>query len=461
MSAALAVLMGCGLLLGVARYAAADTGGGDERCDVIGESHHGAMSVSLDKVAVFPERALILTMPSQGSFDPSRVHVFEDCQAVAVTVTTSSSTRYEVHYRSARPFGERDVELGVQVDGVDKADIDYNSPPAAAAAGAPAGHSSFWGTSLAMFVVPAVAGLLCALALMLFLRPRRKGVRARIAEFAPEPTSAVQHPLVLASAPVRFARTERLLARFGWWRAFKENAEIARLGHSAVELVMFDAALTLGLAVVFGLAGLVPVSLLVLVLGPVALRMLVGRGVRRQRTLFADQLPSHLDEFSSALRAGHGLAAGLAASLKSAPEPSHSEWARVVSDEALGTPLDDAMRTLSRRMDSDDVGQLALVASLHQRTGGNVAEIIDRVTEGVRERAELRRELRALTAQGRMTRWILTALPPGLIVMITLISPSYMKPLFATLGGIIALLIAGVMLLCGSLILRKLTEIKV
>jgi tight adherence protein B len=462
-AAALAVLLGCGLLLGVARHAAADTGGGDERCDIIGENHHGVLSVLLDRVAVFPERALILTMPSQSSFDASRIHVFEDCQAVAVTVTALSSTRYEIHYRSARPFGERNVELGVQVDGVDKADIDYNAPAAVAAEGATAGHSSFWGSSLAKIVVPAAAGLLCALALVLFLVPgrRRRDVRARIAEFAPEPESGPQNPRVLAPAVARYVRMERLLARTGWWPAFKESAEIARLGRSAVELVMIDAAATLALAALLGLAGVVPLAVLALLLGPFALHALVRWGVRRQQALFADQLPSHLDEFASALRAGHGLAAGLAASLKSAPEPSRSEWARVVSDEALGTPLDDAMRTLARRMASEDVEQLALVASLHQRTGGNVAEIIDRVTDGVRERAELRREVRALTAQARMTRWILLALPPGVIGLITVMSTDYMKPLFTTAGGIVALVLAGTLLLIGSLILRKLTEIKV
>jgi tight adherence protein B len=462
-AAAVAALLAGGLLLAASAHrAAADaSGGGDERCDLIGENHHGPLTVALERTFAFPERGLILTMPGQGSVDPSRMHVFEDCQAVAITVTALSPGRYEVRYRSRRPFGERDVELGVQVDGVDKADIDYTSPAAAAALGTGASHQTFWGSAAAKIVVPASAGLLCALALVLFLVPgRRPDVRARIAEFVPEPESTLKNPSVLA-AVARYDRVERFLARTGWWPAFKESAEIARLGRSAVELVMIDTAVTVALAALLGMAGLVPVALLALVLGPLALRSLVRWGVRRQQALFADQLPSHLDEFASALRAGHGLAAGLAASLKSAPEPSRSEWARVVSDEALGTPLDDAMRTLAQRMASDDVEQVALVASLHQRAGGNVAEIIDRVTEGVRERAELRREVRALTAQARMTRWILTVLPFGMIVMISLMSPSYMKPLFTTTGGIVALVIAGVLLMCGSLTLRKLTEIKV
>jgi tight adherence protein B len=183
--------------------------------------------------------------------------------------------------------------------------------------------------------------------------------------------------------------------------------------------------------------------------------------VQRQRELFQEQLPEQLDEFASAMRAGHGLAAALAASVHSAPEPSRSEWGRVVSDEALGSSLEEAMGALARRMASDDIEHVALVAVLHQRTGGNMAEVLDRLTEGVRERAELRRELAALSAQARLSRWVLTLLPPVLIVLMTLVNHDYMRPLFTTRGGIVALSIATVMLTVGSLILRKLTDFKV
>jgi tight adherence protein B len=146
---------------------------------------------------------------------------------------------------------------------------------------------------------------------------------------------------------------------------------------------------------------------------------------------------------------------------RSASEPSRTEWTRVLTDEQLGMPLEEAMRALAGRMGSDDVEQVALVASLHHRTGGNMAEVLDRVSEGVRERGELRRELRALTSQARLSRWVVTVLPFALVLIIEIIDPKYMRPLFQTTGGFIVLAFAGVLVTIGSLIMRMFTEIKV
>jgi tight adherence protein B len=202
-------------------------------------------------------------------------------------------------------------------------------------------------------------------------------------------------------------------------------------------------------------------AVLAVLVGPLCLRLLVRHRLRKQRNLFGEQLGGFLDELSSSLRAGHGLVAALATSVRNAPEPSRTEWGKVVTDETLGLALDDAMRSLARRMASDDVEQVALVATLHQRTGGNLAEVLDRVADGVRERIELRRQLRTLSAQAQMSRWILTGLPVALMLVMLLVNRSYMRPLFTTVGGFVALGAAALLLTVGSLIMRKLTEIEV
>jgi tight adherence protein B len=202
-------------------------------------------------------------------------------------------------------------------------------------------------------------------------------------------------------------------------------------------------------------------SLIALPVGPLILRAVVGQRLRRQRELFGEQLAGHIDELASAMRAGHGLAAALAVVAQSATEPSHREWTRVVTDERLGKPLEEAMHSMAERMNSHEIEQVALVASLHSRTGGNMAEVLERVAEGVRERAELRRELKALTAQARLSRWVVTLLPPALIAIFTLLDRAYMRPLFTTSGGIVMLGICAALLVIGSLIMRRLTEIKV
>src|SRR5207237_8494621 len=113
-----------------------------------------------------------------------------------------------------------------------------------------------------------------------------------------------------------------------------------------------------------------------------------------------------------------------------APEPSKSEFQRVIADEQLGVDLSVALSRVAERMKSRDVEQIALVASVQNETGGNAAEVLDRVVESIRERQELRRLVRTLTAQGRLARWIVSVLPVGLLVIISIVTNQSLKPLF-------------------------------
>src|SRR5262245_29854706 len=112
-------------------------------------------------------------------------------------------------------------------------------------------------------------------------------------------------------------------------------------------------------------------------------------------------------------------------------------------------------------MQSKDLSQVGLVAALQHETGGNTAEVLDRVADTVRERFELRRLVRTLTAQGRMSRWILTSLPIFLLLVITTLNPTYIDPLYSHSAGRVVLVIAGLMVAAGSLVIRKIIDIKV
>jgi len=102
-----------------------------------------------------------------------------------------------------------------------------------------------------------------------------------------------------------------------------------------------------------------------------------------------------------------------------------------------------------------------LVAALQRESGGNTAEVLDRVTDTIRERFELRRMVKTLTAQGRMSRWVLTFLPLFLFCAITVINPSYMHIMYATTGGRVVLVLAGISVICGSLVIKRIVNIKV
>jgi tight adherence protein B len=164
---------------------------------------------------------------------------------------------------------------------------------------------------------------------------------------------------------------------------------------------------------------------------------------------------------AAALRAGHSLVAALSAVVESSPEPSTSEFRRVVAEEQLGVPLEDALQTVVERMDNPDLDQVALVARLQRETGANAAEVIDRVIETVRSRADLRRLVRTLTTQGRMSRWVLTCLPIALALFLPLVSHGYLDPLLHRSTGQLLLVVAAVMVAAGSVAIGKIVDIKV
>jgi tight adherence protein B len=194
---------------------------------------------------------------------------------------------------------------------------------------------------------------------------------------------------------------------------------------------------------------------------PWGVRTWVRISLERQRELFCDQLPDILQGAASAIRAGHGLVAALSEVAEQAPEPSRAEFIRVVSDEALGVPMDEALRSLQRRMNSREVLQIALVAQIQREAGGNMAEVLDRITDALRQRGELRRMVKALTAQGRLSRWVVTAIPLALLLVVSVANPRYVDPMFTTALGLFLLILAGTLMLIGSLVIGKIVNFKV
>jgi tight adherence protein B len=200
-----------------------------------------------------------------------------------------------------------------------------------------------------------------------------------------------------------------------------------------------------------------PIALLI----PFTVRWFLKRKLTRRRKQFSEQLPDNLQVLSSALRAGHSFVGALSAVVDDSPSPSREEFRRVIADEQLGVPLQDALDVVARRMDNRDLEQVSIVASLQRETGGNTAEVLDRVTDTIRERFELRRLVKTLTAQGRMSRWVVTALPLVLLGIITLINPNYMDPLYHTSTGRALLVAAGFFVVLGSVVIGRIVNIKV
>jgi tight adherence protein B len=422
-------------------------------------AHAQIYTVGLRDRSYTPQRMSLLARVGGGSFIES---TSSELSGVFTRIESQLTSAYVVHYRSLAPLGHQ-IAVSISVDGVPQAStIHYDSPPPLSAPTVKRLKTqSFWVSTMALVILSCAAALLLAIALVVFQLPRlrRGGLRRRVGEFT---TSESQAPEAALTTSRPLASLEHALERTQWWPQFKANAEIAGIDRPAVELVAICALGTVAGAVLLGLAfGSPVVSGLLLLLFPLVPRSIVKRRLHKQRERFAEQLPAHLQELASTMRAGHSLVAGITSMALAAPEPSHSEWARVVADEQLGMPLEEAMRSVGRRMDSEDIGQVALVAALHHRTGGNMAEVLERVADSVGERAELRRELQALTAQARLSRYVVTALPVVVGGAIALLNPGYIRPLLHTTTGVTLLFVACGLVTAGSLVMRGITNIKV
>jgi tight adherence protein B len=326
-------------------------------------------------------------------------------------------------------------------------------------------HRSHFGrivlSSYTAIGVVLACALLAGFGLAAALTPTHDSLRQRMAEFVSMATPRDDRPALGEARQGVLGGTERSLESRAWWRAFKEELEIADIQMPAIEIV----ALTImGTAIAVVMITLVLGSALFGVLGlvlPFVVRTYLKGKLAHRRKQFADQLPDCLQIIASALRGGHSLVSSLSVVVDAAGEPTKSEMARVVQEEALGTPLEDAFAIVARRMDNTDLDQLGLVARLQRDTGVSAAEVIDRVTETVRERFELRRLVSTLTSQARMSRWIVTLLPVGLLLTIAALNPHYLHPLFAKLSGRLLLVVAALLVMGGSLVIKKIVNIKV
>ena len=331
-------------------------------------------------------------------------------------------------------------------------------PSAAPAAITRVGSTSLWNTLPGILGVAGTCGLLLTIALaMLFYSPSKRAARTRVGSYSPAVTPEGDELLSAASARGLMQRIER----GAWWPAYVENVDIAGGGHSPIALVKRAAALGLVLSVAVTLAsGSILLALIPLLLWPFALRKVIGRSAGKQREKFRDTLPGYLQDLASALRVGRSFVGGLSAVVETADEPVRGAFQRAVVDESFGRPIEEALEAVAERMQAPDLLQVALIAGLNRRSGSNVSEALDRVAEGSRENASLRREVKALTGQARMSSWVLTGLPAVLLLAMSIMSPAYAKPLLHTTMGIVLLAVGATMVYAGFRVMKKITDVE-
>jgi tight adherence protein B len=176
---------------------------------------------------------------------------------------------------------------------------------------------------------------------------------------------------------------------------------------------------------------------------------------------FAAQLPDAMELIARALRAGHSLAAGLHVVAEEMPDPIAKEFARVYEEQNLGIPLEDALKNLCQRVPNLDLRFFVTSVAIQRQTGGDLAEILDRIGHIIRERFRILGQVKALTAEGRLSGIVLIALPIGLFFLMLWMKPDYVRLLWTDPMGIRMSVGAIVLVLIGSYAIKKIVDIKV
>lgn len=181
----------------------------------------------------------------------------------------------------------------------------------------------------------------------------------------------------------------------------------------------------------------------------------------RERAKFADQLPDTLNLISTSLRAGYSLLQAVEAVGSEAADPTGREFSRAITETRLGRSPVDSLKLVADRMESTDFDWAVLAINIQREVGGNLAEVLQTAAETMVERNRLRREMKALTAEGRISAIVLGGLPIFLFLFLYFTNRSYLEPLLTTFAGMGLLVGAGIMLIAGIAWLRKIVSVDI
>jgi tight adherence protein B len=327
-----------------------------------------------------------------------------------------------------------------------------------------AGSAGQWIIALLVLVAAGLAGV--AIVLLFVRDPSSLDAALRPYSDTPaedESDEQVTERVIAESALLRraVATTARMARERGLLDRIEKKLEQADLALRPAEFLFFWVVIAAVLipagALMGGLVGGI-IAIVIFGLGPLAV---LNTLASRRRRKFTSQLPDTLQVLSSTLRAGYSLMQAVDAVALEAEEPISKELRRVLVEARLGRPLEEALEDSAARMESADFEWAVMAVGIQREVGGNLAELLDTVKETMTARERLRGEIRALTAEGKISAIVLAILPVGLGVFMWSINKEYMKPLFHEKTGQIMLGAALLAALAGFFWMKKTIEIEV
>ena len=275
------------------------------------------------------------------------------------------------------------------------------------------------------------------------------------------PGNVKKSPLsALTDAMVEFV--DHTLRSRGWLPFTARELELAAVRMTPGYLVVLVSILAFIAAMLAGTLSRSPlVGLLAAVAVPLMAKLVLRHLAGKRRKAFDGQLDETLQLLAAALRAGHGLTRAFDTVSKETDPPMSEELARVVNENRIGRDLVDAVGQTAERMQNVNFRWVAEAVGIQQETGGNLNEVLDKVGSTIRERNKLLRDVRTLSAEGRMSAMVLVALPFLTVAGLSFLNPDFMRPLYTTSTGLIAFVVSGVLLTVGIVWMKIIVNVKV
>ena len=362
------------------------------------------------------------------------------------------------YFTTTRPGDTFEVAVaGTRAEG-----LAPGAAPDSAASGSALPDSVF---AVGPLLVAAVVGACILLgAFFLFRAPVGTALRRRLAPHIGEPErkrkrESVQERFATASTLLR--ATERVFGHLGVWHKLHRLLERADVPMRTVELVYVCLGSSLLLSLIFLVLGAGKFLMLLALIGGAMIPVgVVWHKAKRRLNALDDQLPDLLITLAASLKAGHSFRSGIQAVVDEGQPPASKEFNRVLTETRLGRPMDDALADMAERVGSNNLSFVVTAVTIQRQVGGSLAGIFDMVADAVRNRQQFARKIRALTAMGRASAYVLVGVPFFMAATITLINRDYMSPLYHTGMGQKMLLLGLLMIGMGSLMLKKIVNFR-
>ena len=253
----------------------------------------------------------------------------------------------------------------------------------------------------------------------------------------------------------------KMVTQFDEKGSMRAALERARIPMRPGEYVLVSAAGGMAVAaLLLGLTGAWLFALLGLAVGPLGGTLFVRRRISKRRKAFEAALPDALSLIASSLSAGHTFLRAIQMMCEEAEPPMSEEFSRLIAETRLGDPVVDALARMAKRLEIRDLDWVVQAIRIQQTVGGKLADLLHILADFIRAREEVRRDVAVLTAEGRVSAWVLTAMAPFMLFAIQMMSPDYMAPMYQG-WGIVVLAVTAALMALGSLVIFRMTKIEV